>query len=41
MEFESFYLRCKDIAIKELRRMKINAEDLGVPLGEYDLKKEK
>lgn len=37
MEFESFYSRCKDIAVKEIRRIKINANDLGVPLGEYDL----
>ena len=36
-EFETFYTRCKDIAVKELRRIKITPEDWGVPLGEYDL----
>ncbi len=36
-EFKTFYTRCKDIAIKELRRIKITTGDWGVPLGEYDL----
>ncbi len=36
-EFKTFYTRCKDIAVKELRRIKITAGDWGVPPGEYDL----
>lgn len=37
MEFISFYTRCKNITLKETRRITISAKDLGVPLGEYDM----
>lgn len=37
MEFKAFYSRYKNIALRETRRIKVAASDLGVPLGEYEL----
>lgn len=35
MDFVPFYSRYRNIALRETRRVKITARDLGVPLGEY------
>ena len=37
MDFVPFYTRYQNIAVKETRRIKITASDLGVPPGEYML----
>ena len=37
MDFMPFYSRYKTMAVKETRRIKITASDLGVPGGEYML----
>src|SRR5258706_5495879 len=37
MEFIPFYSKYRDIALEETRQITVNASDLGVPLGPYDL----